>query len=137
MVVSIRGPGKVITKNNAKSFINRRFTNNKNVIFFKTAVGTAFLNNRSFNYSIFNNNKLVGFALVTPEGKILNLEVIVTNSGKGYGKNLINKLKTNGRVQGFSKIYLNSVNSAINFYKKLGFQQVGPKSFSFLLNNSK
>lgn len=125
----IRGPGNVVNKNAAKQFLKNKYKNNfsKNVQF-QFLFKSAFLNKNRFNYSVYNGNKMVGFALLTPNGQNLALQLIVTNEKKGYGKQLMNKIKANA---GNRRIILNSLNNAREFYVKQGFKPNGRSQFTY------
>jgi GNAT superfamily N-acetyltransferase len=73
-----------------------------------------------------NNQSLRGFAVFHNSrangNRILNL--LVTRSGEGTGKILMNRILNNAKRNGKS-IRLNSVKSAVNFYKRFGFEPSG------------
>ena len=73
-----------------------------------------------------NNRSLRGFAVIHNSrangNRILNL--LVTRPGEGTGRILMNRIVNNAKKNGKS-IRLNSVKSAVNFYKRFGFEATG------------
>ena len=73
-----------------------------------------------------NNRSLRGFAVIHNSrangNRILNL--LVTRPGEGTGRILMNRIVNNAKRNGKS-IRLNSVKSAVNFYKRFGFEATG------------
>jgi GNAT superfamily N-acetyltransferase len=73
-----------------------------------------------------NNKSLRGFAVIHNSrangNRILNL--LVTRPREGTGKVLMNRIINNAKKNGKS-IRLNSVKSAVNFYKRFGFEPTG------------
>lgn len=73
-----------------------------------------------------NNKSLRGFAVIHNSrangNRILNL--LVTRPREGTGKVLMNRIINNAKKNGKS-IRLNSVKSAVNFYKRFGFEPSG------------
>lgn len=84
------------------------------------------------NYSVYAKNKsLRGFAVfhnsrTNNNTRILNL--IVTLPKEGVGKILMNRILNNAKKNHKTIVRLNSVPSAINFYKKIGFKPIGNES---------
>lgn len=120
MVINIEGPKKLdVLKSNLMNIIS------KNNIVLRSAFRFATMGNR--NYAIYNNGVLVGFALTTPDNfPRLKLNIIATKGGrKGYGSQLMSRIKSNAKRNKFEQINLNSVNSVIakNFYKKQNFKK--------------
>jgi hypothetical protein len=74
-----------------------------------------------------NNKSLRGFAVFhnsrANNSRILNL--LVTRPREGTGKVLMNRILKNAVRNGKTVITLNSVKSAVNFYKLFGFQPSG------------
>jgi len=122
----IKGPGPGANVDKYKNNLQQIIKNRKIYINLD-----EFLKNRNknFNYTVWNN-KLVGFALLKPNKNILNLELIVTQ--KGYGKQLINRIKLNSKNK-FKYIELVSLPAARNFYIKQGFVKNGNYKFKFNL----
>ena len=81
------------------------------------------------NYSAIskNNKSLRGFAVFHNSrangNRILNL--LVTHTGEGTGKILMNHIIKNAQAHGKSTIRLQSVKKAIPFYNKFGFVSTG------------
>lgn len=73
-----------------------------------------------------NNKSLRGFAVIHNSrangNRILNL--LVTRPCEGTGKILMNRILNNAKKNGKS-VRLNSVKSAVNFYKRFGFEASG------------
>ena len=73
-----------------------------------------------------NNRSLRGFAVIHNSrangNRILNL--LVTRPGEGTGRILMNRIVNNAKRNGKS-IRLNSVKSAVNFYRRFGFEATG------------
>jgi GNAT superfamily N-acetyltransferase len=73
-----------------------------------------------------NNKSLRGFAVIHNSrangNRILNL--LVTRPREGTGKILMNRILNNAKKNGKS-VRLNSVKSAVNFYKRFGFEASG------------
>lgn len=118
-MINIRGPGNTVNKKAAKELLPK---NNKNIplhIALNLATGR-----RNHNYAVYNNGNFVGFALLTPNNKTLDLNLIATNPNRGYGKVLMNRIKANARANGFKYINLYPVNNAVGFYGKQNFKQV-------------
>lgn len=74
-----------------------------------------------------NNKSLRGFAVFhnsrANNSRILNL--LVTRPREGTGKILMNRILNNARNNGKTVVRLNSVKSAVNFYKRFGFEPTG------------
>jgi N-acetylglutamate synthase-like GNAT family acetyltransferase len=118
MPINIRGPTKL---NIEKKILKNIVPNN---IVLRSAFNFSFRTRTNRNYAIYNNETLVGFALTTnerPNGLTLNF--IAVKPKLGYGKKLLNRIKLNAKKNGFNRINLSSVNTAMNFYKKQGFQK--------------
>jgi len=88
--------------------------------------------NKSMNYSVFNNNKLVGFAVLKKGKGTWILELIGTNARKGIGKQLMGKIISNATNRKVNSIVLEPVSSAIGFYTKLGF--IPTSQFTYKMN---
>jgi len=74
-----------------------------------------------------NNKSLRGFAVihnsrVNANNRILN--VLVARPGEGVGRILMNRILGNASRNG-KTLRLNSVRSAVNFYRKFGFEPIG------------
>jgi GNAT superfamily N-acetyltransferase len=74
-----------------------------------------------------NNKTLRGFAIIhnSPSTGNRIVNVLVTHSGEGTGKLVMNRIIRNARANGKTVIRLQSVKSAIPFYNKFGFVSQG------------
>jgi len=83
-------------------------------------------NARNENYLLMDNNnkKVLGFAfMASPKYNSSRISLIGTLPGKGYGKQIMNKIYKNARAKGRKKvIVLNAVGSAQNFYRGRGYK---------------
>lgn len=79
--------------------------------------------NRSGNYSIWENRRFAGFALVDKHKKPRHwkIELIGAKQGQGIGRRLLNEIKRNAVKARVQFLNLNSVNTAVGFYVKQGF----------------
>ena len=126
-MINIRGPGNTVNQKKAKQLLP-----SENITL-HSALKFAFKSPRNRNYAVYNNGNFVGFALLTPNNKTLNLNLIATKPKRGYGKVLMNKIKANARANGFHHINLYAVNNAVEFYTKQNFKKV-PFSQTFRFN---
>ena len=82
--------------------------------------------NRYENYLLMNNNnkKVLGFAFMAdPKYNAARIALIGTLPGKGYGKQIMNRIYRNAKANGHKKvIVLNAVGPAQNFYKARGYK---------------
>jgi N-acetylglutamate synthase-like GNAT family acetyltransferase len=79
--------------------------------------------NKSQNYAVINTEgQTVGFALVKTDGPMMKIGLIGAKQGLGVGSKLIKHIISNAEDTGVKWIYLDSVPTAIDFYKKFGFQ---------------
>jgi len=131
-MIVIRGPGK-----NAKfnKYINKakQLTNNSGEYLNFNNFLNKNTRNKNFNYTIFNNKKFVGFAIVKPTNKNLSIELIVAKRSeprKHYGALLMNRIKQNSKEK-FNKLTLVSVPKARSFYTRQGFKPEGDYSFLY------
>jgi hypothetical protein len=75
--------------------------------------------------------EIVGFASCIYDNDALVLHSLCTKQKKGYGKLLVNLIKNlSMHVSGVTHIYLESVPSAVAFYKKLGFEELDAEAES-------
>ena len=90
------------------------------------SVGQLGLGFKNYTARAKNNRSLRGFAVIHNSrangNRILNL--LVTRPGEGTGRILMNRIVNNAKRNGKS-IRLNSVKSAVNFYKRFGFEATG------------
>ncbi|MCD4694522.1 GNAT family N-acetyltransferase [bacterium] len=79
--------------------------------------------------AFFENNIIIGTLILTPKDKnIVRIrQVAVANDyqGKGIGSKLVKFAEKFAIDHKFSKIILSSRNTALNFYKKNGYQTLG------------
>jgi hypothetical protein len=91
------------------------------------SVGQPRLGFKNYSARAKNNGSLRGFAVFHNSeangNRIVNL--LVTRPREGTGKILMNRILKNAVRNGKTVITLNSVKSAVNFYKLFGFQPSG------------
>lgn len=89
-------------------------------------VGRLGLGFKNYTARAKNNKSLRGFAVIHNSrangNRILNL--LVTRPGEGTGRILMNRIVNNAKRNG-KPIRLNSVKSAVNFYRRFGFEATG------------
>lgn len=128
----IKGPGKNALINNRRKNIEKLVEKTGLYINLNNFINHR---NKKFNYTIWNQEKLAGFAILKPENKTLELELIVTNTGKGFGTQLLNRIKNNSKNK-FNTINLVSLPKAMPFYKRHGFTSKNihyPSAFTYNL----
>jgi hypothetical protein len=92
MVVKVRGPGNAgVTHNSVKNIFKAQKIHLNIDDYIKNR-------NPNYNYTVWNNNKMSGFAFLKPSKNTLELELIMTRPGQGYGTALIKKIKQNAKV---------------------------------------
>jgi predicted GNAT family N-acyltransferase len=69
----------------------------------------------------------VGTARLEPAGKIGRVAVLPQYRGTGIGGAMLSHLVDLAGTLGLTQVHLNSQNSAIRFYARLGFQAEGPE----------
>ena len=118
-------------------FKEKDFSSVKNLLIdgfsknFDNDINLNFINNQSnFGFVAINNESIIGFASIHIIEKLnrrscLIEDVVVDKSerGKGVGKLLIEHLINFSKSKSCDKIILNSKESNIPFYNKLGFVQ--------------
>lgn len=118
-------------------FKEKDFSSVKNLLIdgfsknFDNDINLNFINNQSnFGFVAINNETIIGFASIHIIEKLnrrscLIEDVVVNKSerGKGIGKLLIKHLINFSKSKSCDKIILNSKESNIPFYNKLGFVQ--------------
>lgn len=91
------------------------------------SVGQPILGFKNYSARAKNNGSLRGFAVIhnsrANNSRILNL--LVTRPREGTGKVLMNRIIKNAVRNRKTVVTLNSVKSAVNFYKLFGFESVG------------
>ena len=122
---------------NISDFKEKDFSSVKNLLIdgfsknFDNDINLNFINNQSnFGFVAINNETIIGFASIHIIEKLnrrscLIEDVVVDKSerGKGIGKLLIEHLINFSKSKSCDKIILNSKESNIPFYNKLGFVQ--------------
>jgi len=109
---------------------------------FRNSIGTGyryFLNqvqNSNRNYFIWNNNtkQVLGAAFVyLPKNKgMVQLSLIGTKKGQGYGKQIMNAIYNNAKKEGYKGVKAtNVVLQAEGFYQKMGLKYNGLHSYSW------
>jgi GNAT superfamily N-acetyltransferase len=75
------------------------------------------------NYTVWKNGTFSGFAFVNKRKKPREwkIDLIGAEKGQGIGTRLMNQIKRNALNAGVRFLNLNSVSTAIGFYKKQGF----------------
>jgi GNAT superfamily N-acetyltransferase len=73
------------------------------------------------NYVVLSNNKIHGFAVIRGNGNNLHVMTIATTQKKGIGRLLMNRIKNDAKKVGYKTLRVNSGPTAVNFYKKMGF----------------
>jgi predicted GNAT family N-acyltransferase len=69
---------------------------------------------------------VVGTARLDDTGKIGRVAVIREWRGKGVGARLVEALIEHARQKGFERVHLNAQVTALDFYRRLGFDPDGP-----------
>ena len=69
---------------------------------------------------------VVGTARLDDTGKIGRVAVIREWRGKGVGARLVEALIEHARQKGFERVHLNAQVTALDFYRRLGFDASGP-----------
>lgn len=66
--------------------------------------------------SFFDDDKIVGFAMLSPKGERLLNYVLPSYQGKGVGKAMLNAMIQHAKSQNLAEIYLESTKTAKDFY---------------------
>lgn len=94
-------------------------------------------NPRLKSYIAEKNSKLLGYAVVenikNKNKNVRLLNLLVTLPEGGVGKKIINRIKQNSKNKNIIK--LQSVQSAVGFYKKMRFNVSTPKNYNYSKNN--
>jgi predicted GNAT family N-acyltransferase len=80
------------------------------------------------HFIIFDGKNIVGAVRFVPSGNSIKLErmgILQEYRTKNYGRDCIVQLKEFYSVLGYSQIFLDSIYSVRNFYKKCGFIEKG------------
>jgi GNAT superfamily N-acetyltransferase len=73
-----------------------------------------------------DGDRIVGVLLLNDGWNLVNLFVAPTNYGQGIGRALVAAATEHARATGHDALCLNSSDFAVDFYRRLGFVQVGP-----------
>lgn len=80
------------------------------------------------HFCLYDESKLVACARVSAEGSNLHAGRVAVKTelrGKGYGRLLFEHIVTYAVENGFQAIELGAIETAVEFYKKIGFATVG------------
>lgn len=80
------------------------------------------------HFGLYDNNKLISVVSLFIDGTEAQFRKFATDKnyqGKGYGSKLLNFILTYAKEQGVLKIWCNARISAIKFYSKHGFAEIG------------
>jgi len=69
----------------------------------------------------------IGSARLDATGKIGRMAVLVDCRGRGVGTAMLNAIMDHGRASGITDFHLSAQITAVDFYKKMGFQTTGTK----------
>jgi N-acetylglutamate synthase-like GNAT family acetyltransferase len=110
---------------NSKNISNQAYELVKGILWSRRNFGT-YRNTSHNNYVLIDNNnkKVLGFAFMAePKYNAARISLIGTIPGKGYGKQIMNRIYSNAKANGHKKvIVLNVVGPAQNFYKARGYK---------------
>lgn len=71
------------------------------------------------------SNEIVGFGMLSREGEINLLYVSPDQIGTGAGRDLLSEIERHAMALGLEKIFLDSTDSAMNFYENHGYTHNG------------
>lgn len=71
----------------------------------------------------------IGTGRLLPDGHIGRMAVLAGWRGKGVGRALLERLLEEAKSVGMTKLILNAQTSAIGFYRRFGFEELGPEYF--------
>ena len=80
------------------------------------------------HFCLYHRGRLYAYLRAEDMGELLHIgRVAVAEDlrGNGYGRALLNYLLDYAAANGFKGVELSAVNTAVGFYKKLGFSAVG------------
>ena len=80
------------------------------------------------HFIIFDGKNVVGavrFVIVKPDIKLERMAILKEFRTKNHGKDCISQLREYYHTKNYSKIFLDSIYSVRNFYKKCGFIEEG------------
>lgn len=69
--------------------------------------------------------EIVGFGMLSGEGELLLLYVSPDQIGAGVGRDLLSEIERHAIATGLQKIFLDSTDSAMNFYQHHGYTRKG------------
>lgn len=108
------------------------------------AQGTIFTNTQNPKYTIYyidgGRRGINGFGVVNQLKKnknntmYRNIQLLMTRPVGGVGRFIVNRIKNNANKGGY-KLKLQSVQSAVNFYKKMGFNVSTPPTHKYSKGN--
>lgn len=70
---------------------------------------------------------VIGTGRLLPEGRIGRMAVARAWRGAGVGRAVLEMLMTRARERGFERVELNAQTAAMEFYRRAGFEAVGPE----------
>lgn len=113
-----RFAGNMSVRNQAYALVENIFYSRDNF--------SKYRRDRYANYLLMNNNNktVLGFAfLEKPKYNAARVALLGTVPGKGYGKQIMNRIYKNAKAEGYKKvIVLNAVRKAQPFYQKIGYK---------------
>jgi len=71
------------------------------------------------------NNQAIACARLKPDGQIGRMAVLRKHRKNGIGKKLLQSVLQEAKTKNLKKLYLHAQLSAIDFYKKAGFNTIG------------
>ncbi|HWV73217.1 MAG TPA: GNAT family N-acetyltransferase [Pseudosphingobacterium sp.] len=80
------------------------------------------------HFGLYDSDKLISVVSLFIRGTEAQFRKFATDNnyqGKGYGSELLNFMLTQAKQQGVAKIWCNARITAVNFYSKHGFTEVG------------
>lgn len=80
------------------------------------------------HFCLYDDNVLVGCARGNKEGSAMHVGRVTVKTnlrGKGYGKLLFENIELYAKELGLSQIELGAIETAVEFYKKIGFVTIG------------
>lgn len=83
------------------------------------------LDEKALHVVIFVGDQAVATGRILADGHIGRVAVIAAYRGQGLGWQVMRALVNIAQQKDYPKAYLNAQSSAIEFYKKLGFQEYG------------
>ena len=84
--------------------------------------------NEYMHFCVYDNNSVVGCARVNQSGDVLHIGRVAVNTslrGKGYGRKLFEFIECYAKEKQIKSLELDAIETAVGFYKKMGFITVG------------